>query len=270
MLSGSNSYPGPSPFAALMRGSLNTFLNAMTLPEMTLYAVASPHAGEFRTLVDVYLDAVFAPLLSRETFRREGWRLDSDAAGRPAIQGIVYNEMKGYLAAPQNLLEERLRQALCPDTVHGHAYGGAPEAITGLTHAALVDFHRRFYVPANALVVCAGKDVPGEALALIAARLDALPAGQPAPPVAVQPGFATPRRMRETYPGTRGAPRRDGLVALGWVLEAPEDAEARLHWRVLDERLVGAHANTGFGPFRGQSRLCHVCLLRVERRHLHH
>lgn len=240
VLSGSAAYPGPSPFAALMRGSLNTFLNAMTLPDMTLYAVASPHPREFRTLVDVYLDAVFAPLLTPATFRREAWRLEPGADGTPVIQGVVYNEMKGYYASARNVLEDRLRQALYPDTVYGRDYGGAPEAIPTLSHDAMVAFHRRFYSPANALVFCAGQAVPAGILDLIGARLDSLAPGGAAPGIMAQPGFAAPCRVREVYPGPRAEPRRDGLVALGWVLEPPATAEERLLWRVLDELLVGA------------------------------
>lgn len=240
VLSGSAAYPGPSPFAALMRGSLNTFLNAMTLPDLTLYAVASPHAGEFRTLVDVYLDAVFAPLLTVETFRREGWRLDRDAAGQPQLQGIVYNEMKGHYASAQALMGDRLRQALYPDTVQGRDYGGAPPAIPGLTHAALRDFHRHFYAPANALVVLAGEALPDAVLGQILDRLDREAPGTPAPVPAPQPAFDHPRHLDLTYPGAIPTPRRDGLWATGWLLDPPADLAERLAWRVLDELLVGA------------------------------
>ena len=240
VLSGSAAYPGPSPFAALMRGSLNTFLNAMTMPDLTLYAVASPHAGEFRTLVDVYLDAVFAPLLTVETFRREGWRLDRDAAGQPQLQGIVYNEMKGHYASPQALMGDRLRQALFPDTVQGRDYGGAPAAIPGLTHAALRAFHRRFYAPANALVVLAGAGLTDAGIAQVLDRLDREAPGTPAPVPASQPAFGGPRRMDLTYPGTAASPRRDGLLAMGWLLDPPADLGERLAWRVLDDLLVGA------------------------------
>lgn len=240
VLSGSVAYPGPNPFAALMRGSLNTFLNAMTLPEMTLYAVASPHPGEFRTLVDVYLDAVFAPLLTAGTFRREGWRLDRDAAGQPQLQGIVYNEMKGHYASAQNLVGDRLRQALFPDTVQGRDYGGAPAAIPDLTPEALRAFHRRFYAPANALVVMAGAAIPEAALAQVADRLDRLAPGAAATLPPPQPAFRAPRRLDLAYPGPRSEPRRDGLLAMGWLMDPPAGLRDRLVWRVLDELLVGA------------------------------
>ncbi|MCA8879407.1 MAG: insulinase family protein [Rhodobacteraceae bacterium] len=240
VLCGSARYPSGKPFAELLKGSLQTFLNAMTLPDMTLYAVASPHAGDFHNLVAVYLDAVFAPLLSETTFRQEAWRLEARPDGAPVLQGVVYNEMKGYLASPLSKLDETLRRALLPGTVYGLGYGGDPGEIPNLSATAMRDFYRRFYAPENALIVCAGQGVPTEIVGMIATRLDACQSGTSAAPPAPAARFESPRTVSATYSGTRTDPRSDGFLAVGWVLPMPASPADTLTWRLLDELLVGA------------------------------
>ncbi|MBM9595937.1 insulinase family protein [Rhodobacteraceae bacterium MCCB 386] len=240
VLCGSRRYPIRKPFVELMKGSLQTYLNAVTMPDTTVYPVASPNETDFRNLMDVYLDAMFAPLLTPETFLQEAWRLEPDPEGRPSFQGVVYNEMKGYVSSPLGVLSEATRRELFPDTVYGHGYGGDWSAIPDLTHEALLAFHQRYYAPANALVVLTGPDDPTWELEVLAQKFDALPNGTLAPAVAEQPAFAAPRVVRASYPGTRGARRRDGFLALAWALGAGPDLDERLAWQVLDRLLVGS------------------------------
>ncbi len=240
VLCGSRRFPVRKPFVELMKGSLQTYLNAVTLPDTTCYSVASPHEADFRNLMEVYLDAVFAPLLAPEAFRQEAWRIEPDAQGRAALHGVVYNEMKGYASSPIGVLSEETRRGLFPDTVYGLGYGGDWGAIPDLTHAEMLAFHRRFYLPANALVFLAGPEEPSWELDALAQRLDALAPGTAAPAAAEQPPFRAPRVVRAYYSGTRAVTRRDGFVALAWALRAGPNRVERLRWQVLDRLLVGS------------------------------
>ena len=243
VLCGSRRYPLRKPFVELLKGSLQTYLNAITLPDTTCYPVASPNAADFGNLMDVYLDAVFAPLLTRETFRQEAWRVEQDAERGSTLQGVVYNEMKGHVSSPLGVLSETMRRGLFPDTVYRHGYGGDPQAMPDLTAEAMRAFHRRFYVPANALVFLAGPDQPTRELEALARRLDGLAPGTPAPSVLEQARFEAPRVARASYPGAREEVRRDGFVGLAWGLPAGIDRGERLRWQVLDQLLVGSPAS---------------------------
>ena len=120
VLCGSRKYPVKEPFVDLLKGSLQTFLNAMTYPDKTCYPVASQNLKDFYNLVDVYLDAVFFPRITPEIFEQEGWHLDlPEAGGELAIKGVVYNEMKGVYSSPDSQLSELSQQSLFPDTTYG-------------------------------------------------------------------------------------------------------------------------------------------------------
>jgi presequence protease len=161
VLCGSRKYPVKEPFVDLLKGSLQTFLNAMTYPDKTCYPVASQNLKDFYNLVDVYLDAVFFPRITPEIFEQEGWHLDLPAAGSElAIKGVVYNEMKGVYSSPDSQLSEHSQQSLFPDTTYGLDSGGNPRAITDLTYEQFLDFHRTYYHPSNAWIFFYGDDDP--------------------------------------------------------------------------------------------------------------
>jgi len=167
VLCGSRKYPVKDPFIQLARGSLNTFLNAMTYPDKTTYPVASQNLQDFYNLVDVYLDAVFFPRISPRVLAQEGWRYEPDEDGQLNFQGVVFNEMKGAWSSPDSLLGRESEQALFPDTIYGHDSGGDPQHIPDLTWEQFRQYHETCYHPANARIWFYGDDDPAERLRLI-------------------------------------------------------------------------------------------------------
>ena len=157
-LCGSDKYPVKEPFVELMKSSMNTFLNAMTFPDKTVYPVSSKNGKDFMNLVSVYLDAVFAPSIysKPEIFRQEGWHYEFDEDGSVCYNGVVFNEMKGVYSDPDELTECAMTQALFPDTPYHYAYGGDPAKIPNLTYEEFLSTHKRFYSPANAFVFLDG------------------------------------------------------------------------------------------------------------------
>lgn len=158
VLCGSERYPVKEPFVELMKGSLNTFLNAMTYPDKTVYPVSSRNDRDFINLMRIYLDAVFCPLIYKkaEIFRQEGWHYELDENGGAAYKGVVFNEMKGAFASADTLAANALDRALFPDSPYGFCSGGDPTQIPKLSYEQFVDSHRRFYSPSNAYVYLDG------------------------------------------------------------------------------------------------------------------
>lgn len=153
VLCGSRKYPVKEPFVELLKGSLQSFLNAFTYPDKTCYPVASPHPKDFHNLIDVYLDAVFYPLIPPEVFSQEGWHLHQESLDSPLeIRGVVYNEMKGAYSSPERLLFETVQQSLFPDHPYSFDSGGDPRIIPQLTYDQFLNFHRTFYHPSNAKI----------------------------------------------------------------------------------------------------------------------
>ena len=158
-LCGSRKYRLREPFVELAKGSLNTFLNAMTYPDKTVYPVASRNDKDFANLMDVYLDAVFFPLIydNPYTLLQEGWHYEiADADSPLTYNGVVYNEMKGVYSAPDALLENKAFKFLFPDTPYGFESGGYPAAIPSLSQEKFLDFHRKYYSPENSYIYLYG------------------------------------------------------------------------------------------------------------------
>ena len=154
VLCGSRDFPVKDPFVELVKGSLNTFLNAMTYPDKTVYPVASCNDKDFQNLMHVYLDAVFYPNIyqNEAIFRQEGWHYELDEAGELTYNGVVYNEMKGALSDPDSLLRREIPSALYPHTTYRVESGGDPEEIPMLTYEKFLDFHRTYYHPSNSYI----------------------------------------------------------------------------------------------------------------------
>jgi len=145
VLCGSRNYPVKKPFVELLKGSLHTFLNAMTFPDKTAYPVASQNLQDFRNLVGVYLDAVFFPLLSEETFRQEGWHYELEASQAPIVyKGVVFNEMKGAYSSAAAVLGKVSQLSLYPESTYGVNSGGDPKAIPDLSYTYFKNFHARY------------------------------------------------------------------------------------------------------------------------------
>ncbi len=206
VLCGSEKYPVKEPFVELIKGSLNTFLNALTFPDKTCYPVASANLQDFYNLVDVYIDAVFHPRLTENTLRQEGWHYDIESPDDElAIKGVVYNEMKGAYSSPDSLLSEYSQRALYPDTCYGVDSGGDPERIPDLTFAQFMDFHRRLYHPSNAYAFFSGDDDPDRRLEILDAAFSQYERLDPDSGVDVQAKFAEPRRFVHWYAAEEGA-----------------------------------------------------------------
>ena len=158
VLCGSDRYPVKEPFVELVKNSLNTFLNAMTFPDKTVYPVASKNKKDFINLVRVYMDAVFHPAIytNPNIFRQEGWHFAFDEAGKPSYNGVVFNEMKGVMANADELMDDALNIALLPDTTYRYNSGGDPKHIPELTYEDFLDAHRKFYAPSNAYIFLDG------------------------------------------------------------------------------------------------------------------
>ena len=159
VLCGSRKFPIKEPFVELVKGSLNTFLNAMTFPDKTMYPVASRNEKDFRNLMDVYLDAVFYPLMleTPEILMQEGWHYDlPDKKAELTYKGVVYNEMKGVFSSPDAILEHQIYATLFPETTYGVESGGDPEYIPELTQEEFVAFHKKYYHPSNSYIFLYG------------------------------------------------------------------------------------------------------------------
>lgn len=159
VLCGSDRYPVKEPFVELVKNSLNTFLNAMTFPDKTLYPVASRNNKDFINLMRVYMDAVFHPAIysNPDIFRQEGWHYAFDEKGNPSYKGVVFNEMKGAMANADEILDDAMCRAMLPDTPYRYNSGGDPKAIPDLTYEEFIETHRKFYAPSNAYICLDGK-----------------------------------------------------------------------------------------------------------------
>lgn len=158
-LCGSKKFPVKDPFIELAKGSLNTFLNAMTYPDKTVYPVASCNDQDFKNLMDVYLDAVFNPNITKyeEIFKQEGWHYElTGKDDELKINGVVYNEMKGAYSSPDEVLSSQIYRSLFPDNTYSKDSGGNPEYIPKLTYEAYLDFYHKYYHPSNSYIYLYG------------------------------------------------------------------------------------------------------------------
>lgn len=204
VLCGSRKFPLKDPFVELAKGSLNTFLNAMTFPDKTMYPIGSCNDADFQNLMDVYLDAVFYPNIYREEkiFRQEGWHYHLEDAGAPlTYNGVVYNEMKGVFSSPDEMLQRMVFNTLFPDTPYGVESGGDPEVIPDLTYEQFLDFHRKYYHPSNSYIYLYGNMDMEEKLAWLdeayLSHFDRITVDSAIP---AQQAFAAPVLCEENYP----------------------------------------------------------------------
>ncbi|XP_020580862.1 presequence protease 2, chloroplastic/mitochondrial-like isoform X2 [Phalaenopsis equestris] len=250
VLCGSKKYPLKEPFVELLKGSLNTFLNAFTYPDRTCYPVASTNTKDFYNLVDVYLDAVFFPRCVEDfqTFQQEGWHYElNDPAEEMSFKGVVFNEMKGVYSQPDNILGRVSQQALFPENTYGVDSGGDPKVIPKLTFEEFKEFHRKYYHPSNARIWFYGDDDPEERLRILSAYLDQFKASPTSNEsrVEAQKLFKEPVRIVEKYPaGEGGDLKKKHMVCVNWLLsDGPLDLETELTLGFLDHLLLGTPAS---------------------------
>ena len=244
VLCGSRKYPVKEPFVELLKGSLHTFLNAMTFSDKTAYPVASQNLQDFYNLVDVYLDAVFFPLISENTFRQEGWHYELEASQGPlTYKGVVFNEMKGAYSSPSAVLGKVSQLSLYPDTAYGVNSGGDPVAIPDLTYKNFKDFHARYYHPSNARIVFYGDDEPNERLNILDAYLSQFERIEVTSAVGLQSRFPAPKQLTATYAaGPAEIGKKSGMVTVNWMLDPIADGETALAHKILEHALVGYSA----------------------------
>ncbi len=159
VLCGSKKYPAKDPFVELCKGSLNTFLNAMTYPDKTVYPVASCNLADFKNIMDVYLDAVFYPNIynKEQIFKQEGWHYELESLeGQLKYNGVVYNEMRGAFSSPEGVLDRTIMASLFPDNCYSKESGGDPKYIPQLKYEEFLEFHKKYYHPANSYIYLYG------------------------------------------------------------------------------------------------------------------
>lgn len=207
VLCGSRKFPVKEPFVELMKSSLNTFLNAMTFPDKTLYPVASCNDQDFANLMDVYMDAVLYPNIhsKEEIFRQEGWHYElEDKDGELTYNGVVYNEMKGAFSSPDGILGRESLNALFPDTEYGVESGGNPDSIPTLTYEDFTNFHKKYYHPSNSYIMIYGNADMEERLAWLDKEyLSNFEAIEIDSTIHVQTPFNKPQEKVVEYPVTK-------------------------------------------------------------------
>ncbi len=248
VLCGSENFPSKDPFVELVKGSLNTFLNAMTYPDKTVYPVASCNDKDFKNLMHVYLDAVFYPNIYKEKkiFLQEGWHYEMESLEAPLkYNGVVYNEMKGAFSSPDDVLEREIFNSLYPDTAYGVESGGAPENIPDLTYEDFLEFHKRYYHPSNSYIFLYGDADMAERLEWMdqnylshfdKTEVDSFPGTQEC--------FAAPVRIEKEYPITEEEEEENNTyLSYNAVIGTSLDRELYLAFQVLDYALVEAQGS---------------------------
>jgi len=241
VLGGSRKYPVKEPFVELLKGSLKTFLNAMTYPDKTCYPVASQNLQDFYNLIDVYLDAVFYPRLTPYIFQQEGWHYELEGQHEPLrYKGVVYNEMKGAYSSPDNLLSEYSFRSLFPDNAYDYDSGGDPRHIPNLTFEQFKDFHRRYYHPSNARIYFYGDDDPERRLSIVDEYLSDFERIEIDSMIRLQRPFEEPRRIIRSFAaGADEGAGLKGMITLNWLLPQGTDSELNLAMHFLEYILLG-------------------------------
>lgn len=245
VLCGSDKYPVKDPFVELVKGSLNTFLNAMTYPEKTIYPVASCNDKDFQNLMSVYMDAVFHPNIYKyqEIFKQEGWHYELEDEDSPiTINGVVYNEMKGAFSSADDVLQRQILNSLFPDTPYRNESGGDPDFIPDLTYEAYLDFHRRYYHPCNSYIYLYGDmDVAEKLRWLDEEYLSHYKKITIDSAIREQKPFAKPVELVKKYPISSTETEEDNTyLSYNLVVGTVLDKKLYLAFDILDYALVSA------------------------------
>ena len=245
VLCGSKEFPVKDPFVELVKGSLNTFLNAMTYPDKTVYPVASCNDKDFQNLMHVYLDAVFYPNIykNESIFRQEGWHYELEGDEEELkVNGVVYNEMKGAFSSPDDVLEREIMNSLYPHTTYGCESGGDPEVIPELTYEEFLDFHRKFYHPSNSYIYLYGNMDMAEKLTFIDEHyLSAYDALKVDSEVTEEPAFDKPGRIVRDCPIGEGEDEEENTyLSQNFCVGDSLDPKLYIAFQILDYALCSA------------------------------
>lgn len=246
VLCGSEKFPVKEPFVNLLKTSMQTFLNAMTFPDKTMYPVASTNEQDLVNLMDVYLDAVFHPDIYRRPviFQQEGWHRELEGEGegeRLVVNGVVYNEMKGALSEPDSVLYDGLSAALFPDTTYRFESGGTPAAIPTLTYEGFLENHRRHYRPDNAYIILYGNLDADRFLGFLDERYLAPLAAKECGPLDINPlGLQAPVAPAPVVVPMATAPE-NACAAVGFVIGRAAERERIVAADILMDAIMGAN-----------------------------
>lgn len=261
VLCGSKKFPVKDPFFAMTRRSLNTYMNALTGQDFTVYPASSQVEKDFYNLLEVYIDAVFYPLLKKVSFLQEGHRLSltrpEDIHSPLQIQGVVYNEMKGAMSSIDHCLTDYLFKYLTPDLPYAYNSGGDPKEIPSLTYEELIEFHRTFYHPSRCIFFFYGNLPLSKHLDFIEKHaLSSVQKESLLPPLGLQPRFHVPAEKEESYPVSADEDlKRKTIIALGFLTAPISNQKDLLALSLLDTLLT----DTDVSPLKYallQSKLC--------------
>lgn len=243
VLNGSRKYPSKEPFVELAKGSLNTFLNAMTYSDKTIYPVASMNDKDFRNLMDVYLDAVFYPNLIKDPMilKQEGWHYELHSPDEEiAIRGVVYNEMKGAFSSPESVLFRKIQESLYPDTPYHYESGGDPAVIPTLTQEEFVSFHQTYYHPSNSYIFLYGKlDLDEQLQYLDHEYLSHFDRKEIDSSIPLQQPFTEPKEMKVEYSISSNEKEEDKTyLSLNFSVGTSTDAERVFALDILEYMLL--------------------------------
>lgn len=245
VLCGSENFPAKDPFVELVKGSLNTFLNAMTYPDKTIYPVASCNEKDFQNLMHVYMDAVFHTNIykRREIFKQEGWHYDiKSAEDKLKINGVVYNEMKGAFSSPEGVLDREILNSLFPDNEYANESGGDPEFIPDLSYEEFLDFHRQYYHPSNCYIYMYGDMNIEEKLKWLdseyLSKYDKIDIDSS---IAMQEAFDKPIEIKKQYSITNDEPLEDNTyLSYNMVVGTSIDKDLYYAFQILEYALLSA------------------------------
>ncbi len=245
VLCGSKNFPVKDPFIELAKGSLNTFLNAMTYPDKTVYPVASCNDKDFQNLMHVYLDAVFYPNIYNHdmTFRQEGWHYEmEDMDSDLTINGVVYNEMKGAFSSPDDVLEREILNSLFPDNAYSEESGGDPDHIPELTYEHYLEMHRTYYHPSNSYIYLYGDMDMAEKLVFLDEKyLSAFDRLEMNTDIEQQAAFNAPREIKKQYSISEGEELKENTyLSYNIAMQSNLNPEHYLAFQVLDYVLCSA------------------------------
>lgn len=243
VLGGSKSYPVKDPFLYLLKSSMNTFLNAMTFPDKTMFPVASRNNTDFMNLTRVYLDAVFRPSIYDEPniFYQEGCHIEWNGSGEPAYKGVVFNEMKGAVSSVDERIDEEILGMLFPDSCYKYVSGGLPEAIPDLKYEDFIEAHRRYYHPSNSYFYLDGDVNIDEILGLIDEYLREYEADSWQPEIVVQTPVKSAEKTAYYEISAEESEENRTHMAIGKVLASWNEREKIYAYSVLCEALAGSN-----------------------------
>ncbi len=243
VLCGSDKFPVKEPFVELLKSSMNTFLNAMTFPDKTMYPVSSRNEQDFMNLTEVYLDAVFAPAIrhNRNIFYQEGWHVEMENAdSTPTYKGVVFNEMKGAMSSVDEVIMEGMLAATYPDTCYGFNSGGDPRVIPELTYEKYMSMYNRYYHPSNSRIFLDGAVPLDRVLPLIDSYLSRFERSDEKHVIAMQPPRAVEKTQYYEVSEADGTANK-AMLTLGKIIGTWQDVTRVTAADILADVLTGSN-----------------------------